>query len=110
MTIAFPCENCGHRFEVDRSYAGKKCRCKKCGHVFVIPVPREPASATAPRPAMKTFGADSAPAPPKSRPSAPAPKPPPAPAPAEVPSFFDDEADPYGLNDAPAPVVLTRHV
>src|SRR5436305_1475471 len=102
MTIAFPCENCGHRFEVDRSYAGRKCRCKKCGHVFVIPVPREPTSATAPRPAMKTFGADAAPAPPKSRPAPSAPKPsrlapPPASDPAEVPSFFDDEPDPYGL-------------
>ena len=26
MTIAFPCENCGHRFEVDASLAGKKCQ------------------------------------------------------------------------------------
>ena len=42
MTIAFPCESCGHRFEVDGALAGRKCRCKHCGHVFLIPVPYQP--------------------------------------------------------------------
>jgi hypothetical protein len=50
MTIAFPCESCGHRFEVDRSHAGKKCRCKHCGHVFLIPVPRVSAARTSAQP------------------------------------------------------------
>jgi hypothetical protein len=37
MTIAFTCENCGKDFQTDAGLAGKKCRCKQCGHIFVIP-------------------------------------------------------------------------
>ncbi len=63
MTIAFPCERCGHRFEVDSSLAGKKCKCKKCEHVFVIPVPRQPSRPASK--ALKSFGAEATAKPPK---------------------------------------------
>ena len=91
MTIAFPCEKCGKKFEVDQALAGKKCKCKQCGHIFLIPVPRQ--SSTAPK-GVKTFGAtDGAPA---SRPASarPAPR---RPAPASSPSPV---ADPYGFAEA----------
>jgi hypothetical protein len=32
--------NCGKRLEVDDGVAGKKAKCKQCGHIFVIPTPR----------------------------------------------------------------------
>ncbi|MDR3635796.1 MAG: YIP1 family protein [Isosphaeraceae bacterium] len=44
MGIAFSCPQCGKQFDVDPGLAGKKCRCKQCGHLFSIPVPR-PAAA-----------------------------------------------------------------
>lgn len=125
MTIAFPCENCGNRFEVDGALAGKKCRCKKCGHVFVIPVPHRPAGTPAPppspspsRPPLRTFDSTGqATSPDGARPRAaaptprtsrldPPPRPKPAPAPPPVPNFLDDD-DPYAIGDEPAPV-LTR--
>jgi DNA-directed RNA polymerase subunit RPC12/RpoP len=39
MSIVFLCERCGHRFDVDDDLAGKRARCKHCGHVLVIPAP-----------------------------------------------------------------------
>lgn len=110
MTIAFPCEKCGHRFEVDASLAGKKCKCKKCDHVFLIPVPR--ASTSSPSKTVKTFGEGETPAPAKPRPAAtaasrsaaPAAKPArPAPAPTSVPDPYYDASDPYGIDDLPSP-------
>src|SRR4051794_29566704 len=96
MTIAFPCESCGHRYEVDGSLAGKKCRCKKCNHVFVIPVPQA-ASSASPR-SMKSFGEGTSPA--ASTPKAKAAKVKPA-APTADPYYTAD--DPYGFDDEPAP-------
>ena len=81
MTIAFPCEKCGYRFEVDGNLAGKKCKCKHCGHVFVIPVPR--AAAGVPRVAQAAAPR------PETRPTART-KPDPIPT-----------VDPYGLDDEP---------
>src|SRR5436305_1174714 len=49
MTIVFSCANCGKRFERDDSVAGKKGKCKQCGHIFVIPTLR----AVAPQPASR---------------------------------------------------------
>jgi predicted Zn finger-like uncharacterized protein len=49
MTIVFSCANCGKRFEVDEGVAGKKAKCKQCGHIFMIPTPR----AVAPQPASR---------------------------------------------------------
>ncbi len=85
MTLAFPCENCGHRFEVDGSLAGKKCKCKKCGHIFLIPVPRpvEPSPVRASRERPPSGPGSTRPA--KSRPAAPDP-------------YYDD-GDPYAADD-----------
>jgi hypothetical protein len=47
MQIAFSCTNCGRSFRKDSTLAGKKGRCKDCGHVFVIPAPaRKPSPDT----------------------------------------------------------------
>jgi hypothetical protein len=90
MTIAFRCENCGKSFEVDGALAGKKCKCKQCGHIFSIPVPRQPSS----RPRnLQTFGAsEDSRASTASRPasSRPAPSSPPRPQPSPAPAY-----DPY---------------
>ncbi len=43
-TIVLNCPNCQKRYEIDEALAGKKSRCKDCGEVFSIPVPRGRAS------------------------------------------------------------------
>ena len=43
-TIVLNCPNCQKRYELDEALAGKKSRCKDCGEVFSIPVPRGRAS------------------------------------------------------------------
>jgi len=104
MTIAFPCEQCGHRFEVDGRLAGKKCKCKKCGCVFLIPVPRNLSGASAgPKTANRDAPGASSPGP---RTAAPAPAParprpalPPRTAPSPPPDPYYDAADPYGIDD-----------
>ncbi|MBX6316651.1 MAG: hypothetical protein IRY99_27620, partial [Isosphaeraceae bacterium] len=64
MTITFPCEQCGQRYQVDGALAGKRIKCKKCQAVVPIPIPR---SANPAPPAQPT--SDGAPAPkPKVRP------------------------------------------
>ena len=37
MTITFDCESCHSEFTVDSALAGRKGRCKNCGHRLVIP-------------------------------------------------------------------------
>ena len=59
MLIVLDCPGCGKRYEVDASLAGKKSRCKQCGEVFQIPVPRAaspspPASSKPLRPPQNT--------------------------------------------------------
>ena len=59
MLIVLDCPGCRKRYEVDASLAGKKSRCKQCGEVFQIPVPRaaSPAPPTVskpPRPPQNT--------------------------------------------------------
>jgi hypothetical protein len=39
MAIVFECEGCGKGYEVSDGLAGKKGRCKACGHTFRIPQP-----------------------------------------------------------------------
>jgi predicted Zn finger-like uncharacterized protein len=39
-TIVLNCPNCQKRYEIDEALAGKKSRCKDCGELFSIPVPR----------------------------------------------------------------------
>ena len=95
MSIAFSCENCGKDFQTDASFAGKKCKCKQCGHVFVIPAPRTSASSGSVKP-VKTYGE---PQPARSQPQA-RPKP-------SKPNYLDENDDPYGIDD-PAPIPPRR--
>jgi hypothetical protein len=46
MQLTFSCPGCGKDYDLPWSMAGKKARCKRCSHEFVIPAPYEP---TAPR-------------------------------------------------------------
>ena len=43
MAIVFDCEGCGKGYEVADGLAGKKGRCKACGHTFRVPQPGEAA-------------------------------------------------------------------
>lgn len=71
MAIAFSCEGCGKSFSVDDRLAGKRSRCKQCGHVFQIPgpspaqpAPQRPARASDPAPpAFDPYAIDDAPPP-----------------------------------------------
>jgi transposase-like protein len=40
MVIVLDCPRCSKRYEVEAALAGKKSRCKQCGEIFRIPVPR----------------------------------------------------------------------
>ena len=42
MSIAFDCEKCGRSYQVAGDLAGKRCRCKHCGHSFTIPAASGP--------------------------------------------------------------------
>jgi uncharacterized RDD family membrane protein YckC len=115
MAITFACEQCGQRYQVDDSHAGKRIKCKKCEATVAVPGAAV-AVAPAARPPVQTFGQ----APPKSKPplqtfGAPPPPgraaaPPPAkePPPKNLYGLDEDDApgDPYGLEEpvAPAPV------
>lgn len=46
MKIAFACEGCGKRYEVDGSKAGRRGRCANCGNEMTVPA--EPTEATSP--------------------------------------------------------------
>src|SRR4051794_36303148 len=41
MSIEFACEVCDKPFKVDASHAGRRGRCKRCGHVMTIPAAAE---------------------------------------------------------------------
>ena len=45
MTIACECERCHQRFQVADDLAGKRGRCKQCGHIFKIPAAAGPTAA-----------------------------------------------------------------
>src|ERR1700678_1079189 len=62
MLIVLDCPGCGKRYEVDAALAGKKSRCKQCGEVFQIPVPRaaspsQPTASKPPRPPQNSTAA-----------------------------------------------------
>jgi hypothetical protein len=48
MTITFPCSGCGKKYKVESHLAGKKIKCKQCGAVVDIPVPRQPGTTPTP--------------------------------------------------------------
>jgi hypothetical protein len=37
MTITFACPGCAKRYEVDTAMAGKRAKCKQCGHAMTVP-------------------------------------------------------------------------
>ena len=65
MTTRFWCARCGRSYEMPRSLAGRRVRCRACGHVQAIPQPADvpgPAS-TEPVPAPSTYALASSPDP-----------------------------------------------
>ena len=44
--ITFNCGGCGYKYTVDKAYAGKKGRCKRCNRINVIPMPQVPEDIT----------------------------------------------------------------
>jgi HEAT repeats len=60
ITIVLNCPHCQKRYELDEALAGKKSRCKACGEVFAIPVPRRRASESAPTPPISAKAAQPA--------------------------------------------------
>lgn len=92
MSISFSCENCGKSFQTDASFAGKKCKCKQCGHIFLIPS----GGSSGPSRPLKTFSEPGATASPP--PARPRPAPAPAARPAK-PNYLDDGDDPYSIDD-----------
>lgn len=95
MALSFACEQCGKTFNVDESLAGNLGKCKRCGHIFTIPGPgRKPAAASA--------------APPRSRPGSSADRPRSAAQPVPQPTLAAPAFDPYGIDDAPAPLPPRR--
>ncbi|MFO0956229.1 MAG: hypothetical protein U0800_02050 [Isosphaeraceae bacterium] len=105
MSITFPCGDCGQKYQVPQDLAGKRMKCRKCGSVQQIPVPRPRASVASPASASDSPFLDTAPSapPPKPRTNAPAFDPfartdapsRPAPRPAEPNPY----ADLYGLDE-----------
>jgi hypothetical protein len=83
MQIVFSCENCGREFRKDAALAGKKGRCKDCGHVFLIPGPPQRVSSPQPQRASS---------------------PPPTPRAASNASRAPEVHDPFGLYDVPVSV------
>ena len=48
MVIDSDCPGCGKNYRLDGGLAGKKVKCKGCGHVFHVPVPRSLTAAARP--------------------------------------------------------------
>ncbi len=82
MTFAFICPECGKRFEVSTSLAGKRGKCKQCGSLFRIPLADSSVAASGPGPDPYAFKKPAAPVQETSpdpygfkKPAAPVPKP-----------------------------------
>jgi transcription elongation factor Elf1 len=43
--VVFPCPECGYRFSVDSTFAGRRARCKGCGGSVKVPHPSEATTA-----------------------------------------------------------------
>lgn len=50
MTTRFWCARCGRAYETPRELAGRRVRCRACGHVQAIPEPADPDGTAAPDP------------------------------------------------------------
>ncbi|MDR3638702.1 MAG: Imm17 family immunity protein [Isosphaeraceae bacterium] len=55
MALEFACPQCRKTFSVANTLAGKKARCKQCGHVFHIPAPRASVRKASSRPAAGAY-------------------------------------------------------
>lgn len=78
MNMRFWCARCGRSYDVPRRLAGRRVRCRACGHVQAIPEPVGPAPVEAVR-APSTYALA------REGPAAPAPAPPRPPAPESHP-------------------------
>jgi hypothetical protein len=99
--IRFACPACGRKFATKPELAGLKIRCSGCGAGVRVPQGEAPAAAQPSRPALKTFGADSAaptPARPARAPAAQAGRPPTADTTGDSSSLLDDLATIHGEN------------
>src|SRR5262245_22866637 len=63
MTITFPCSGCGKQYKAKLEQAGRRIKCKDCGTVLSVPIPRGHVAAsqadhraTAERPVHTTAG------------------------------------------------------
>jgi hypothetical protein len=102
MGLRFWCARCGRSYEVPRSLAGRRVRCRACGHVQPIPQPVEDAEAPTPIPAAEVAPILSLGGPaPNTYALAPSAVPTPAPAPA-APRLAPTEG-PHGPRHRPSP-------
>jgi hypothetical protein len=60
MTITFACPDCARRYTVNQALAGKRTKCKQCGHGMTIPAAA--AGTAAPSPAFDPYAFDDEPA------------------------------------------------
>jgi Domain of unknown function (DUF5658) len=87
MSLRFWCARCGRTYEVPRSLAGRRVRCRACGHVQPIPAPVDPVGTPVPASTAAPSPSPNAPAPSARAPAAePEPPPPPPPASPRRPS------------------------
>jgi hypothetical protein len=68
MTITFACPGCARRYSVNQALAGKRTKCKQCGHGMTIPAAA--AGTAAPSPAFDPYAFDDEPAAPGRAPAA----------------------------------------
>ena len=102
MTITFACPDCARRYSVNPALAGKRTKCKQCGHGMTIPAAAT-GPAAAPGPAFDPYAFDDEPA-----------------APGRAPAAVSESGPGYGLAAAPgsrsavaeaeAPVAAPRRV
>ena len=93
MSIAFSCEQCGKHYEVSQALAGKRGRCKQCGHKMTIPRPA-PVKAGGGPVGLDAYGLEEVAEPSRSRSRSRSSQPAPATGP----------VDPYSLDEEPEPL------
>src|SRR4051812_29524321 len=46
MPVPVQCEQCDAKYLIEDKFAGKRAKCKRCGHVMSIPLPAHPGGVT----------------------------------------------------------------
>src|SRR5215210_2988212 len=82
MTITFACPGCARRYSVNQALAGKRTKCKQCGHGMTIPAAA--AGTASPGPAFDPYAFDDEPA-----------------APGRAPAAVSESGPGYGLASSP---------